>query len=49
MKTRKREEIYANEYRNIDHRRENIAAFIDSYYNRVCESQIVSVTGFTPC
>ena len=35
MKTLKREEIYANEYRDLDHLRENIAAFIDSYYNRV--------------
>src|ERR1700680_4993286 len=35
MKTLKREEIYANEYRDLEHLRENIAAFIDSYYNRV--------------
>src|ERR1700694_5023621 len=35
IKTLKREEIYANEYRDVDHLRENIAAFIDSYYNRV--------------
>ena len=35
MKTLKREEIYANKYRDLDHLRANIAAFIDSYYNRV--------------
>ena len=30
MKTLKREEIYANEYRDLDHLRENILAFIES-------------------
>ncbi len=35
LKTLKREEIYASEYRDLDHLRENIAAFIDRYYNRV--------------
>lgn len=35
MKTLKREEIYANRYRDLDQLRENIAAFIDGYYNRV--------------
>jgi transposase InsO family protein len=35
MKTLKREEIYANEYRDLHHLRENIATFIDTYYNRV--------------
>ena len=35
MKTLKREEIYANTYRDLDHLRENIAAFIEQYYNRV--------------
>src|SRR5258708_40234585 len=35
MKTLKREEIYAGEYRDLDHLRENVAAFIDIYYNRV--------------
>jgi putative transposase len=29
------EEIYANEYRDLDHLRANIAEFFDSYYNRV--------------
>lgn len=35
IKTLKREEIYANEYCDLNHLRENIAAFIDIYYNRV--------------
>ena len=34
MKTLKREEIYANTYRDLDHLRANIAAFIERYYNR---------------
>ena len=34
MKTLKREEIYANIYRNLDHLRANIAAFIEQYHNR---------------
>jgi len=34
MKTLKREEIYANHYRDLDHLRANIEAFIDHYYNR---------------
>jgi transposase InsO family protein len=34
MKTLKREEIYANTYRDLDHLRRNIAAFIEQYYNR---------------
>ena len=34
MKTLKREEIYANRYRNLEHTRANIEQFIDEYYNR---------------
>ena len=34
MKTLKREEIYANTYRDLDHLRANIAAFIEQYDNR---------------
>jgi transposase InsO family protein len=34
IKTLKREEIYANEYRNLEHLREHIEEFIDSYYNQ---------------
>jgi transposase InsO family protein len=35
MRTLKREEIHANEYRDLDHLRANLAEFIDRYYNRV--------------
>jgi transposase InsO family protein len=35
MKTLKREEIYANEYRDLDDLRGNVSGFIESYYNRV--------------
>ena len=45
MKTLKREEIYANEYRDMEHLRENIAAFIDTYYNRV---RLHSALGYKP-
>jgi transposase InsO family protein len=34
MKTLKREEIYANQYRDLDHLRVNIEEFIERYYNR---------------
>jgi len=45
MKTLKREEIYANEYRDLDHLRENVAGFIESYYNRV---RLHSALGYRP-
>jgi putative transposase len=34
LKTLKREEIYANDYRDLDHLRANIEEFVDRYYNR---------------
>ena len=34
MKTLKREEIYANRYRDLGHLRRNIEVFIEQYYNR---------------
>jgi putative transposase len=34
IKTLKREEIYANQYRDLDHLRENIEEFIERYYNQ---------------
>ena len=34
IKTLKREEIYVNQYRNLEHLRANIAEFIEHYYNR---------------
>jgi transposase InsO family protein len=45
MKTLKREEIYANQYRDREHLRENITAFIDTYYNRV---RLHSALGYKP-
>jgi putative transposase len=33
MKTLKQEEIYANEYRNLDHLQTHLTAFIERYYN----------------
>jgi putative transposase len=33
IKTLKREEIYANEYENLDHLRDHIEEFIERYYN----------------
>jgi hypothetical protein len=37
LKTLKREEIYANRYRDLGHLRRNIEVFIEQYYNR-CDS-----------
>jgi putative transposase len=34
LKTLKREEIYANDYRNLEHLLANVEAFIEQYYNR---------------
>ena len=34
MKTLKREEIYANDYVDLEHLRRNIETFIEAYYNR---------------
>jgi putative transposase len=34
LKTLKREEIYANQYSDLEHLRTNIEEFIDQYYNR---------------
>lgn len=33
MKALKREAIYTTSYRDLDHLRSNLAAFIDQYYN----------------
>jgi transposase InsO family protein len=35
IKTLKREEIYANQYRDLDHLRANIEEFIERYYNQL--------------
>jgi transposase InsO family protein len=45
MKTLKREEIYANEYQDLDHLRTNIVEFIDGYYNRC---RLHSALGYRP-
>jgi putative transposase len=45
IKTLKREEIYANEYNNLDHLRANITAFIEVYYNR---QRLHSALGYRP-
>jgi transposase InsO family protein len=45
MKTLKREEIQARQYRNLDHLRENVAEFIEHYYNRV---RLHSALGYRP-
>jgi putative transposase len=45
IKTLKREEIYANEYRDLEHLRGNVTAFIDDYYNRV---RLHSALGYKP-
>jgi putative transposase len=45
MKTLKREEIYANAYRNLEHLRANIETFIEHYYNRC---RLHSALGYQP-
>lgn len=45
MKTLKREEIYANTYRDIDDLRSNIEGFIDRYYN---PCRLHSALGYRP-
>jgi len=45
VKTLKREEIYANRYRDFDHLRANIEEFIEQYYNRC---RLHSALGYRP-
>jgi hypothetical protein len=45
MKTLKREEIHANEYRDLDALRRNIQEFIEQYYNRL---RLHSALGYRP-
>ncbi len=45
FKTLKREEIYANEYRDLDHLRANIEEFIERYYN---PRRLHSALGYRP-
>jgi transposase InsO family protein len=45
LKTLKREEIYANDYRTLEHLAANIDAFIDQYYN---QCRLHSALGYRP-
>jgi putative transposase len=45
VKTLKREEIYANEYRTLEHLATNIEQFIEEYYNRC---RLHSALGYRP-
>jgi putative transposase len=45
MKTLKREEIYANDYRDLEHLLGNIEVFIEQYYNR---RRLHSALGYRP-
>jgi transposase InsO family protein len=45
MKTLKREEIYANDYRTLEHLATNIERFIEEYYNRC---RLHSALGYRP-
>jgi len=45
MKTLKQEEIYVNDYRDLEHLRKNIETFIDQYYNRC---RLHSALGYRP-
>lgn len=45
LKTLKREEIYANRYRDLVHLRRNMGVFIEQYYNRV---RLHSALGYRP-
>ncbi|MGQ0735200.1 MAG: IS3 family transposase [Acidobacteriota bacterium] len=45
VKTLKREEIYANDYRTLEHLATNIEQFIDEYYNRC---RLHSALGYRP-
>ncbi len=45
MKTLKREEIYVNQYTDLEHLRSNVEEFIESYYNR---RRLHSSLGYCP-
>jgi putative transposase len=45
LKTLKREEIYANRYRDLGPLRRNMGVFIEQYYNRV---RLHSALGYRP-
>ena len=45
MKTLKREEVQANQYRDLEELRQNLTGFIENYYNRV---RLHSALGYRP-
>ena len=45
MKTLKQEEIYANDYRDLEHLIESVEEFIEHYYNRC---RLHSALGYRP-
>ena len=45
MKTLKREKIYANDYRDLEHLVESVGEFIEHYYNRC---RLHSALGYRP-
>jgi transposase InsO family protein len=45
IKTLKREEIYANDYRDLEHKVESVEKFIEHYYNRC---RLHSALGYRP-
>ena len=45
MKTLKSEEIYANDYRDLEHLVESVREFIEHYYNRC---RLHSALGYRP-
>ena len=45
LKTLKREEIYANQYQDLEHLRANLEEFIERYYNRC---RLHSALGYLP-
>jgi putative transposase len=45
MKTLKQEEIYANDYRDLEHLIESVKEFIEYYYNRC---RLHSALGYSP-
>jgi transposase InsO family protein len=45
MKTLKQEEIYANDYRDLEHLVESVEVFVEHYYNR---RRLHSALGYRP-
>jgi transposase InsO family protein len=47
LKTLKREEIYANDYVDLEHLRRNIETFIETYYNRCRLHSALAPAGYS--